>query len=254
MAGKGFNQWSTARRLVLVAIMLLMENVIGQQQQQLHRYPGPGGPPPRRRPPGPNAIELGKENKRATYMAVVGGILAGYWFSGWNFRGKNKKLKQKYERDIAQQERRIEDAIRSIRQQYEEVLEKKQEEYVEKYKHLQYIENAMGEAGIPVDLSMVSPSASLQQDYAEFKQPDLNGDDKISRREFDQYMRQYLAANPEYSKYDYPSFDEFDKDGDNSITFAEWQQYIQDAEAAALAQEQLMYQQQQKGKATGRRK
>lgn len=41
----------------------------------------------------------------------------------------------------------------------------------------------MGEAGIPVDLSMVSPSASLQQDYAEFKQPDLNGDDKITRRE-----------------------------------------------------------------------
>jgi hypothetical protein len=46
-------------------------------------------------------------------------------------------------------------------------------------------------------------------------------------------MRQYLAANPEYSKYDYPSFEEFDKDGDNAITFAEWQQYIQDAEAAA---------------------
>jgi hypothetical protein len=46
-------------------------------------------------------------------------------------------------------------------------------------------------------------------------------------------MRQYLAANPEYSKYDYPSFDEFDKDGDKAITFAEWQQYIQDAEAAA---------------------
>jgi len=41
----------------------------------------------------------------------------------------------------------------------------------------------MSEAGIPVDLSMVSPSASLQQDYAEFKQPDANGDDKISRRE-----------------------------------------------------------------------
>eukprot|EP00624_Nannochloropsis_granulata_P002104 evm.model.NODE_20417_length_10763_cov_21.298616.4 len=113
-------------------------------------------------------------------MAVMGGIFAGYWLSGWNFRGKNKKLKQKYERDTAQQERRIDDAIRSIRQQYEEVLEKKQEEYVEKYKHLQYIENAMGEAGIPVDLSMVSPSASLQQDYAEFKQPDTNGDDKIS--------------------------------------------------------------------------
>ena len=52
-------------------------------------------------------------------------------------------------------------------------------------------------------------------------------------QQFDQYMRQYLAANPEYSKYDYPSFEEFDKDGDNSITFAEWQQYIADAESAA---------------------
>lgn len=41
---------------------------------------------------------------------------------------------------IQHQEKRIEDAIRSIRQQYEDVLERKQEEYVEKYKHLQYIE------------------------------------------------------------------------------------------------------------------
>ena len=49
--------------------------------------------------------------------------------------------------------------------------------------HTRHTQNAMGEAGIPVDLSMVSPSASLQQDYAEFKQPDTNGDDKISRRE-----------------------------------------------------------------------
>lgn len=38
------------------------------------------------------------------------------------------------------QEKRVEDAIRSVRQQYEDVLERKQEEYVEKYKHLQYIE------------------------------------------------------------------------------------------------------------------
>lgn len=42
-----------------------------------------------------------------------------------------------------QQEKRIEDAIKSIREQYEGVLEKKQEEYVEKYRHLQYIEVRM---------------------------------------------------------------------------------------------------------------
>ncbi len=41
---------------------------------------------------------------------------------------------------LQQQEKRIEDAITSIREQYEGVLEKKQEEYVEKYRHLQYIE------------------------------------------------------------------------------------------------------------------
>jgi len=46
-----------------------------------------------------------------------------------------------------QQEKRIEDAIRSIRQQYEDVLERKQEEYVEKYKHLQYIEVGRGGRG-----------------------------------------------------------------------------------------------------------
>lgn len=35
------------------------------------------------------------------YMAVFGGIFAGYWLSGWSFRSKNKKLKQKYQKDIA---------------------------------------------------------------------------------------------------------------------------------------------------------
>lgn len=31
--------------------------------------------------------------------------------------------------------------------------------------------------------------------------------------QFNDYMRQYLAANPEYSQYDYPSFEEFDRNG-----------------------------------------
>lgn len=49
--------------------------------------------------------------------------------------------------------------------------------------------NALTEAGIPIDLSLAaSPSSaaggnSLEQDYAEFKQPDANGDDRISRKE-----------------------------------------------------------------------
>lgn len=48
-------------------------------------------------------------------------------------------------------------------------------------------QNALTEAGIPIDLSLAqaptSRSSSLEQDYAEFKQPDANGDDLISRKE-----------------------------------------------------------------------
>lgn len=100
-------------------------------------------------------------------------------------------------------------------------------------------------------------------------------------------MRQYLAANPEYSQYDYPSFEEFDKNGyanlssramiiivldvsshglknnhllcrDGYVNFNEWRRYIEEAEQAAAAQEQLYYQQvqqqqQKKGVARGRK-
>ena len=32
-------------------------------------------------------------------------------------------------------------------------------------------------------------------------------------KQFNDYMKQYLKANPEYSQYDYPSFEEFDRNG-----------------------------------------
>jgi hypothetical protein len=39
------------------------------------------------------------------------------------------------------------------------------------------------EAGIPLDLSLSSGNERLQTDYEEFRQPDVNGDNKISRKE-----------------------------------------------------------------------
>ncbi len=67
-------------------------------------------------------------------------------------------------------------------------------------------QNALTEAGIPIDLSLAaSPSTaasggmgggggnSLEQDYAEFKQPDANGDDRISRKEVSQLVGQAVG-------------------------------------------------------------
>ena len=37
-------------------------------------------------------------------------------------------------------------------------------------------------------------------------------------KQFNDYMKQYLKANPEYSQYDYPSFEEFDRNGSVSLS------------------------------------
>ena len=59
-----------------------------------------------------------------------------------------------------------------------------------------------------------SEQEALQRDYEEFKAPDANGDDMITRAEFNTYVRKYLASFPELSEKDFPKFDEFDLDGD----------------------------------------
>ena len=43
--------------------------------------------------------------RRAAYLATCLGFLGGYWFSGWSLRAKNKKMKQKYEKEIAVRKR-----------------------------------------------------------------------------------------------------------------------------------------------------
>lgn len=66
----------------------------------------------------------------------------------------------------------------------------------------------------------------LQREYDEFKQPDIDGDDRISRAEFNMYVKNYLSNYPGMSEKDYPRFEDFDHDGDGHISFQEYAQQM----------------------------
>lgn len=67
---------------------------------------------------------------------------------------------------------------------------------------------------------------TVQRDYDEFKQPDVDGDDRISRAEFNMYVKNYLANYPGLDEKDYPKFEDFDHDGDGFIGFQEYGQQM----------------------------
>jgi hypothetical protein len=78
---------------------------------------------------------------------------------------------------------------------------------------------------------------ALQRDYDEFKQPDIDGDDRISRAEFNMYVKNYLSSYPGLAEKDYPKFDDFDHDGDGHVSFQEYsQQMALQAQQAELEQ------------------
>jgi len=66
----------------------------------------------------------------------------------------------------------------------------------------------------------------IQRDYDEFKQPDVDGDDRISRAEFSMYVKNYLSNYPGLAEQDYPRFEEFDHDKDGFVSFQEYAQQM----------------------------
>lgn len=66
----------------------------------------------------------------------------------------------------------------------------------------------------------------IQRDYDEFKQPDVDGDDRISRAEFSMYVKNYLSNYPGLSEKDYPRFEDFDHDKDGYVSFQEYAQQM----------------------------
>ena len=78
---------------------------------------------------------------------------------------------------------------------------------------------------------------NLQREYDEFTQPDVDGDDRISRTEFHHYVKNYLANYPGLTEKDYPKFEDFDHDKDGYVSFQEYaQQMAVQAQQAELDQ------------------
>jgi hypothetical protein len=78
---------------------------------------------------------------------------------------------------------------------------------------------------------------SVQREYDEFKQPDIDGDDRISRTEFNMYVKNYLSNYPGLTEKDYPKFEDFDHDKDGYVSFQEYaQQMAIQAQQAELDQ------------------
>merc|ERR1712232_1456335 len=67
---------------------------------------------------------------------------------------------------------------------------------------------------------------ALQRDYDEFKQPDVDNDDRISHAEFNMYVKNFLSNYPGLSEKDYPKFDDFDHDKDGYVSFKEYSQQM----------------------------
>lgn len=117
--------------------------------------------------------------------------------------------------------------------------------YTQYYNDVYKLEEQKAEQQIMIDQlqSQLSNSnekhemENLQREYDEFKQPDVDGDDKISRTEFAHYVKNYLANYPGLTEKDYPNFEDFDHDKDGYVSFQEYaQQMAVQAQQAELDQ------------------
>lgn len=132
---------------------------------------------------------------------VVGGAAGGY--VGYQHAAKSVKTTYAKERQDLLEYIQLQDEIGKARDKQWQV------EYQKVYQAYQKLDEE-----------------TVERDYEEFKAPDTNNDDMISRAEFNTYVRKYLSSFPELSEKDFPKFEEFDLDGDGMVSFDEWQQFL----------------------------
>jgi hypothetical protein len=153
---------------------------------------------------------------------------AATWIVGGKFhaRGATKKLKTKFQKEQ-----------KALYTQYYNDVYKLTEQNNQLQYTVEHLENALKDTKDKAELE------AIQRDYDEFKQPDIDGDDRISRAEFNMYVKNYLSNYPGLQEKDYPKFEDFDHDGDGSVSFKEYAQQmalqVQQAEKDQYNQQQI---------------
>lgn len=139
---------------------------------------------------------------------LVGGV---GWYVGGRFH--SNRLKSKFKRDHMKSQKTL------YSQYYNDVYKLQQQNSELAYVVEQYQEAIK-------QLQTDEENEQLQRDWDEFKQPDIDGDDSISRAEFNMYVKNYLSNYPGMTEKDYPEFDDFDHNGDGQISFQEYAQQM----------------------------
>ena len=141
-------------------------------------------------------------------MAIVGGL---GWVAGAKVHSNkaSKNLKKKHMKEA-----------KTLYSQYYNDVYKLQEQNAELANAVQKLQSILQKAETEREME------GMQRDYDEFKQPDVDGDDRISRAEFAMYVKNYLSSYPGLTEKDYPRFEEFDHDGDGFVSFSEYTQQM----------------------------
>mmetsp|Transcript_3835 Transcript_3835/g.7907 ORF Transcript_3835/g.7907 Transcript_3835/m.7907 type:complete len:247 (-) Transcript_3835:44-784(-) len=150
---------------------------------------------------GGGGIGRRRNNRGLVVAAATGGVLGGV-LGGWLVSGS---LKRKHEREKN-------DLVQYLSMQ-EEVYKQREKQWQTEYKKLYKAYD---------DLE----KETIERDYEEFKAPDTDNDDMITKAEFNTYVQKYLKSFPELSEKDFPKFEEFDLDNDGIVSFEEWQQFL----------------------------
>jgi len=183
--------WPKMLRTSCALLILLVCVVTGQQNEYAEYARGAG------------RGRAKKQGGGGLLVAAITGV-AGSFVGGWLQQGRMKKRHEKEKKDLLKYIQNVDDVYKQRESQW-------QAEYSKLYKAYESLE-----------------SETAKRDYEEFKAPDLDGDDNVSREEFATYVRKYLASFPELSEKDFPQFDAIDINGDGKVSFAEWQQYLKE--------------------------
>ena len=137
---------------------------------------------------------------------AAGGALG--WFVGGRIHSKKaaKSLKVKHAKERA-----------AFVQLYREQVGQLQEFNAESARIIRAMESSYlaRQGGVPAEIDTVP-----------FFMADTDGSKKISKYEFDKYVKEYLSNYPGLKPEDIPRWDSFDHDGSGQITFDEYQQQM----------------------------